>query len=408
MSGKIQQELEHYFLPWEQLSQNTKSDDKLYRTYRACLKKEYWPDNEPFYLIIKEIPKSLSTVYDALSHLNNPYLESVHGIIEDDDCFLAFNEYVSPPLYLSDNTIPGMSLSLETFIQDYHYRSYAEKLSPDEKIHQAFVILLQLTDALIALHSAGFIHGDIHPGNILLTDVPDCDPPHPNIHTDFCVKLIDFDNTSIPKESDHTVTRVMGAKPFAAPEILDFTHPLDRADIYSLGCILYYSIYGKSPKEYTPDSLTLQDMWVKRIFRRCTASYEARYHNLYALRKDLLHALKIPSSPIGKALQRIPGFRSRTPWKIAIAAYTYFSMLLYFGISFFSIYKNGLPLQDWQKNNLYALLLFIAEIIVICDAFHLEEHFPKYIYLKNKHSYLSFLIKTILSVCILILFVLLW
>lgn len=405
MSGKIPQELEHYFLPWELLSQSKKSDGRLYSTYRACLKKEYWPHGQPIYYVFKEIPKSLAVVYDKLSHLDNPHLEVVHSIIEDEDCCLSINEYITPPSCFSNDMNLNNSLSLEKFIQNYHGCPPNIRLSDDDKIQQSFYILLQLTDALITLHSVGLIHGDIHPGNILLTDVSDRHQPFKKRYGDFCVKLVDFDNTKAPKEYDHTVTHLMGAKPFAAPEILDFTHPLDRTDIYSLGCILYYSICGKSPKEYTPNDCTLQNKWVKRIFRRCTASYEARYRTLSALRNDILRALKTPSTPAGKFLQHFPGFRSRTPWKMAVAAYIYFSIILYSCFTLFAVIKDTLSFDDWQKDSLYVILLFIIEILVICDFFHIGERFPQYIYLKDSHPLLNFFIKIATALCIFILFI---
>lgn len=405
MSRKIQEELEQYFLPWEQLSQNQKSDGRLYSTYKACVKKDYWHHGQPLYFIIKELPKSLATVYNALSRLPDSNLETVYCVVEDEDCCWAINEYITPPSCLFGSSDFEQPLTLETFLQNYHGSLRGTELSYDEKIRRAFVILLQLTNALITLHSVGFIHGDIHPGNILLTDALAGYKLSSKIAPDFYVKLIDFDNTKAPKGSDHTVTRLMGAKPYAAPEILDFAHPLDRADIYSLGCILYYAVYGKSPKDYMPDANTLQDKWLKRIFRHCTASYEARYRTLFALKKDILRALQIPSSTLGRFLQKLPGFRSRTPWKKWVAAYTYLSLLTYFGTLLFSTFQNASSSHGWLTDSLRVTLLFLIEILVVCDTFHLGDHFPRYSYIKDAKPFINYAIKATAAIILFFLYV---
>lgn len=411
MSRKIEQELDRYFLPREQLAENRKSDGQIYHVYRAWLKEAHWLDGQPSCIIIKEIPKSMVSVYDTLTHICHPNLETVYGVIEGDDRCYAINEYIMPPSCLCQNHDTDdcqKSLSLENFIVHFHGNFNERELSLDDKIHQAFAILLQLCEALEPIHEKGLIHGDIHPGNILLTDAPDWQKLIQSVNSSYCVKLIDFDNTQIPKEPDHTVTRLMGTKPFAAPEILDFSHPLDRADIYSLGCILYYMIYGKSPKEYTPNDRIPTQKWVKRIFRRCTASYEARYRNISALKKDLLRALHTPANPISNVLHKIPGFRSHTLWKMAIALYMYLALILSAGYAFLSIFQTGFPIQKWQLDIFIVALFYILEIIFVFDVFHLAGHSKYYTYLKDAHPILKYLVQIIIAALIFLVFVIVY
>lgn len=408
MSGEIKQKLDRYFLPREQLAENQKADGKFYRTYRAWLKEEFWPDGQPSYVIIKEIPESMFTIYDKLSHVCHPNLEAVYGVLSDNERCYTINEYVTPPICMSRLQSPHnccQSLSLESFLHDFHGSFNNSVLSFDDRTHLAFVILLQLCEALEAIHAKGMIHGDIHPGNILLTDAPDWYKLAQTVDADFCVKLIDFDNTQIPKESDHTVTHLMGTKPFSAPEILDFSHPLDRADIYSLGCILYYTIYGKSPKERTPEKIS--DKWLNRIFRRCTASYEARYHNITALKKDLLRALRIPSNPVSRVVHKLPGFRSHSLWKMGVALYMYIALALTAGYTLISILQTGLPLQNWQKDNLLTTLFLILEILLVFDMFHLEERSKYYTYLKHAHPSIKYLVRITAALLVFFVYILL-
>ncbi len=412
MSGKIEQTIDQYFLPRELLAKNRKSDGKFYHTWKACLKREYWPQGQPFYAVIKEIPKAHQDIYRTLSSLSHPNLEKIYHIIEDEDCCCTVNEYIMPPSRLftartTDSFCHDSSLSLEQFLHDYQGSLYGKVLSFEERIRQGLIILLQLTEALEVLHAHRLIHGDIHPGNILLTNVPAGYQLSRTVPCDFCVKLIDFDNTAAPKEADHMVTRLMGSKPFAAPEILDFSHPLDKSDIYSLGCILHYTICGESPKSRGLNQQLLQNKWINRIIRRCTASYEARYRNITALKKDLLQALRIPSTPFTRVLYKIPGFRSHTPWKMGVASYIYFSLILTATVTFISIIQEGLPLQEWQKLNLYTILLFIIEIIILTDAFQTGRHSSSYHYFKNSHMFLHICLKIIAAIFVFLLFALL-
>lgn len=94
---------------------------------------------------------------------------------------------------------------------------------------------LRLLDALEAAHSAGLVHRDIKPSNVLLC-------------TDGRVKIADF---GIAKTDEHTeLTRegsLMGTASYLAPEQLEGL-PLDgRADLYSLGIVLYECLVGRIP-----------------------------------------------------------------------------------------------------------------------------------------------------------------
>ncbi|MBP5294400.1 MAG: protein kinase, partial [Lachnospiraceae bacterium] len=64
-------------------------------------------------------------------------------------------------------------------------------------------ILSSIADALTVIHAAGFVHRDIKPKNIMLTD-------------DGLVKLIDFDASRKARDNDDTVR--LGTAGFAAPE----------------------------------------------------------------------------------------------------------------------------------------------------------------------------------------------
>ncbi len=105
---------------------------------------------------------------------------------------------------------------------------------------ESIEILIQLTRALVAAHDAGVIHRDIKPANIFVTSRPVDDPTR--------VKLLDF---GIAKLADQTgLTRTgttVGTMAYMAPEHIG-GHAIDqRADIWSIGVVLYELISGRRP-----------------------------------------------------------------------------------------------------------------------------------------------------------------
>jgi serine/threonine-protein kinase len=105
-------------------------------------------------------------------------------------------------------------------------------------------ILLQVTDALDAVHRHGIIHRDIKPGNIFLVS-------H-GAKRD-AVKLLDFGiarvTTSRYRTDNQDVANapVSGTPQYMAPEQA-MGQPVDRrADVYSLGCVMYHMLTGGVP-----------------------------------------------------------------------------------------------------------------------------------------------------------------
>jgi len=100
---------------------------------------------------------------------------------------------------------------------------------------RAVAIALQVARGLEAAHAAGFCHRDIKPGNVLFT-------------ADGVAKITDF---GIAKISDATrVTQtgaIVGTPTYMAPEQAEGPDVDARADIYSLGCVLYEMLVGKPP-----------------------------------------------------------------------------------------------------------------------------------------------------------------
>jgi len=102
----------------------------------------------------------------------------------------------------------------------------------------------QISSALARAHEAGVIHRDLKPENVLLLD------PAPNASEPSAdrVKLTDFGIAKIVDAPALTFSEQMFGTPgYIAPEYVEGTKPDGRADLFSLGVLLYEAIAGRLP-----------------------------------------------------------------------------------------------------------------------------------------------------------------
>lgn len=97
-------------------------------------------------------------------------------------------------------------------------------------------VIMQAARGLAYAHDKGLVHRDVKPGNLLVT-------------TDGRVKVLDLGLAgSIMEEESTRLGRVVGTMDYMAPEQIrapDKAGP--PADIYGLGCTLYYILVGEVP-----------------------------------------------------------------------------------------------------------------------------------------------------------------
>ena len=125
--------------------------------------------------------------------------------------------------YLVMELVPGEALS--TVLE-------REKVLSTDRVLD---IVAQTASALQAAHSAGLVHRDIKPGNLLITP-------------DGRVKITDFGIARIADQVPLTATgQVMGTVQYLSPEQASGHPASPSTDIYSLGIVAYEALAGRRP-----------------------------------------------------------------------------------------------------------------------------------------------------------------
>ena len=104
---------------------------------------------------------------------------------------------------------------------------------------QAALLLAQAADGLQHAHQRGVIHRDVKPANLLL-------------YLEGKIRLLDMGLALVSAEEESLTVlhneNVLGTADYLAPEQALNSHQVDhRADIYGLGCTLYFLLTGRPP-----------------------------------------------------------------------------------------------------------------------------------------------------------------
>jgi len=159
----------------------------------------------------------------AAARINHSAVVTVHDVLEHDNRPWIVMELVE-----------GNSLADEVKEQG--------RIEPAE----AARIGLWVLRALRAAHTAGVLHRDVKPGNVLLS-------------SDRRVLLTDFGIAQV--EGDTTITRtgeIVGSVDYLAPERVRGHDPGPASDLWALGATLYTAVEGRSPFRRTSPLTTMQ------------------------------------------------------------------------------------------------------------------------------------------------------
>jgi serine/threonine protein kinase len=139
-----------------------------------------------------------------------------------------------------------------------------KRLPPGESSH----VLVQAFQGLQHLHEEGLVHRDLKPANLML--VPGRLPNRPDTVLRSTIKILDIglgralfdldEGLSDAQENPDLTAEgsLLGTPNYMAPEQARSAHQADiRADLYSLGCVLYEALTGQPP---FPDTSFMRQM----------------------------------------------------------------------------------------------------------------------------------------------------
>ncbi len=229
-------------------------------------------DNELEEIVaLKILPDNLSNNPDALARfkqearsarrLSHPNIVRIHDIGEE-----------LGRKYISMEFVEGIDLKHMIKKRDFAWET-------------AIRLGYQITDALAYAHSIGIIHRDIKPANIMITK-------------EGLVKITDFGIAKVMESTEVTLAgSVLGTPLYMSPEQVQGIPVDHRADIYSLGVLLYEIIRGRPPffegdlayqhLHVQPEILTEIPEDISNVIMRCLRKKrEERWKDTLALRAE--------------------------------------------------------------------------------------------------------------------------
>lgn len=153
------------------------------------------------------------------SQLRHPGIIPIYGVDSADGRIFIISEYVN-----------GITLA--------HWKAERQP-----SFRQAAEWLAQVADALDYAHQLGIVHRDLKPANIMIE-------PYAEQEEGYRLRVMDFGMAKREK-GETTLTfngHILGTSFYMSPEQIKASHEVDRrADIYSLGIILYELLAGEVP-----------------------------------------------------------------------------------------------------------------------------------------------------------------
>lgn len=118
-------------------------------------------------------------------------------------------------------------------------------------VEQAVELAAQVAEGLAAAHAAGLVHRDLKAENVVVTE-------------EACAKILDFGLVKpLDPGADSTLTEhgaVLGTYRAMAPEQAEGVEVDARADLFSLGVLLYEMLAGRSPFQGATPVATLRNL----------------------------------------------------------------------------------------------------------------------------------------------------
>jgi serine/threonine protein kinase len=269
-----------------------------------------------------------------------------------------------PHYYIVEEFVDG--ISLDALIRRERYLSN----------EAAMLILYEVSKALKYAHDKKVIHRDIKPGNILISRQGE-------------VKLVDFGIATSLEETEDGLTKdgmMLGTPAYVPPEQIENAKAVDRrADIYSLGVVLYEMLTGKTPfpGTFTAETINLihkgrytlptrlnpkASPLLNKIVRKCMRVKPGRrYQDLSAVIRILSKRIKrkdpasiqqaLKKVLLGKDIKDI--FKARRSWLANLAGFLIIAGAL--GAAGCYLYLQGYA-YEYLAPDKYGALIVAAQI----------------------------------------------
>lgn len=192
----------------------------------------------------------------AVATLSHVHIVHVYALGEDEDGPYIVMEYVAgpdDPLVKGDTDSSGLSRPNPPLTLDQLVARHGPLATGD-----AIDLILKIGRAVAYAHSCGVIHRDLKPSNILLDKSNE-----PKIVDFGLARLLHRDDTKLTVPGEKLISLGYGAP----EQESDASVSDERADVYGLGALLYFTLTGQNPRYFREQDIppSLREAVIKAL-----------------------------------------------------------------------------------------------------------------------------------------------
>ncbi|RHZ57819.1 hypothetical protein Glove_383g4 [Diversispora epigaea] len=173
----------------------------------------------------------------ALKKLKNSQEINLEFLKELTANFQCRDKYVLPILGITQDSMTKEYAIVLRYMKNGNLREFLNQNKSLPWIERLW-LLNSFISGLKVIHSKGFVHSDLHPGNLMITEA----------HNNSKYKFIRLGDLGLCRLANETSSSgAYGVLPFIAPEVLNKYQYSQASDIYSVGIIMWIISTGKIP-----------------------------------------------------------------------------------------------------------------------------------------------------------------